>query len=294
MDQQKISIRFRLEYLAYRMVAALIRALPLETASFLSGHGWRIFAPLSRRHPRALEHAARAWPELDAREHRKMVSQMWQNLGQVFAESFHLQEIVASGRIAFAADSQPDDVLPVDRNFIACAPHLGNWEVGAAAVMSAGGRPAGIYQRVKNPLVDADLRAMRLPYYPGGLFPKQKDAARKALLHLRAGGALVTMADLRDMSGIAVPFFGHPAHSSPFPALAARSLSVPLYACIMARTPKPGRAVSFTLHLRPVFVPHTGDRDADVKEATATLQATFEDFVRQYPGQFMWAHRRWG
>jgi len=276
------------------MVAGLIRALPLETASRWSGRGWRIFAPWSKRHRRALEHIAIAFPQMDAAARERLVRRSWENLGRVFAESFHMQEIAASGRIRFAPGSEPERILPADMRFVACAPHIGNWEVGAAAVMMAGGRPAGIYQLVKNPLVDEHVRALRAPWYPGGLFPKNRDAAKSALRHLRSGGALVTMADLRDAREPAVPFFGRAAPSTRFPALAAHMTGAPLYVCMMARTPRDGQEAAFTLTLRKIDMPRTGDREADINAASAAVQAAFEDFVRQHPEQWMWAHRRWG
>lgn len=289
-----VSFGSRLEFLAYRAAAGLIRSLPLEIASRWSGRGWRLFAPWSKRHRRALEHIGFAFPDMPMPEREKLAREMWENLGRVFAESFHIDEIAATGRIVYAPGSEPDVALPKDMRFIACSAHIGNWEIGAAALTAAGGRPAGIYQRIKNPLVDADVRATRAPHYPGGLFPKQQDAALRTLRHLRSGGALVTMADLRDHREPPVPFFGRPARSTRFPALAARTLGLPLYACLMARTPRDGQDVAFTITIRRIEIAQTADREADASAATAALQLAFEDFIRQYPGQWMWAHRRWG
>jgi Kdo2-lipid IVA lauroyltransferase/acyltransferase len=42
-----------------------------------------------------------------------------------------------------------------------------------------------------------------------------------------------------------------------------------------------------------VPVPETNDREADALVATAALQAQLEAFIREAPGQWMWAHRRW-
>jgi Kdo2-lipid IVA lauroyltransferase/acyltransferase len=294
MDRQKISLRYRLEFWAFRATAACIGALPLETASTLSGKLWRYIAPFLKRHRRALAHLALAFPEKTPAEHRAIARDMWENLGRVYAESFHLEEIAETERVHFDQHPPPQEVLPLDMCFIACAPHLGNWEVGAAALLRIGGNPAGIYQRIKNPLVNDAVLAMRAPSYPGGLFAKKANAGKQTFRHLKAGGALVTMADLRDHAGPAVPFFGYDAQSTPFPAMAARSLGVPLFACMMARTPRDGRNVEFTVTLRQIDVPHTADREADARIATAALQAAFEGFVRQHPGQWMWAHRRWG
>ena len=278
----------------FRLGAALLRALPLEWASAISGRGWRWAAPFTRRHRRALAHIALAFPHLDEVQREKIARDMWENLGRVFAESFHLDEIAFGGRVRFAPGSEPEKILPADRRFVACAPHLGNWEAAAAGMAMAGARTAGVYQRIKNPLVDAYVRRMRAPFYPGGLHPKHTDAGRKVLAHIKAGGAFATMADLRDHMGVSVPFFGRLAPSTGFPAQAARATGVPLFAAMIARAPLNGQQVRFEITLREIPAPRSADRGADVAAATAALQAAFEDFVRAHPGQWMWAHRRWG
>lgn len=278
----------------FRAAGALIRALPVETASRLSGAGWRRLAPLLSRHKRALSHIAIAFPDKSFEEHEAIARGMWENLGRTFAESFHLDTIAREGRVSFAPGCEPDSVLPADRRFIACAPHLGNWEAAAIGMRLAGARSASVYQRIKNPLVEDYVRRMREPFYPGGLFQKNSGAARQVLSHMRAGGAFATMGDLRDAQGLAVPFFGRPAPSLTFPALAARTLGAPLIAGAVARVPANGQSVRFEILLRAIPVAKTNDRDADVAATTAALQAAFEDFIRQYPAQWMWAHRRWG
>jgi KDO2-lipid IV(A) lauroyltransferase len=97
------------------------------------------------------------------------------------------------------------------------------------------------------------------------------------------------LADLREMRGIEVPFFGRPAPSTPLPALIARTLDLPL---IAARAVRMG-GVRFRIEAEPVAVPRTADRHGDVLAATAALHAVFERWIREDPGQWMWAHRRW-
>jgi KDO2-lipid IV(A) lauroyltransferase len=89
---------------------------------------------------------------------------------------------------------------------------------------------------------------------------------------------------------VKVPFFDMPAPSTPFPALVARALDLPLYAARLVREP----GVRFRLSLERVEVPRTSDRNADVQAATANLHHIFERTIREKPEQWMWAHRRWG
>jgi KDO2-lipid IV(A) lauroyltransferase len=44
---------------------------------------------------------------------------------------------------------------------------------------------------------------------------------------------------------------------------------------------------------RPVDLVRTGDDDADAVTNTATFTAIIESYVRRYPEQWLWVHRRW-
>ena len=283
-------LRYRAEYAGFRLVSGFFGAFPLEFASALSGAGWRCIAPFTRRHQRAVSQLQRSFPERTAQECDRIARDMWEILGRTFAEFFHLDELFRSDRIVVENRDALLTETPPERGFVACAAHQGNWEI---AVMGLPRRPvetAGLYQRIKNPYVDAYVRRMRETYYPGGLFEKHPSTGVKLMRHLRHGGSLAIMADLRDGQGVKAPFFGVPAPSTPFPALLARSLDVPLYAATIVREPR----VRFRLRLDRVEVPRTADKQADIVTATANLNAAFEASIRRRPEQWMWAHRRWG
>jgi KDO2-lipid IV(A) lauroyltransferase len=167
---------------------------------------------------------------------------------------------------------------------------MGNWEVASQAGLRFGLPLAGVYQKLTNPLVDRWIYKMRAPMYPGGLLDKSPATARAMLRLARQGGYPAFVADLRGAArDIETPFFGRPAKSNPFPALIARTTGLPLYAARVMRLPD----AHFSLRIERVEVPKTADRDADVSAATTALQERFEEFIREAPEQWMWAHRRW-
>ncbi len=132
---------------------------------------------------------------------------------------------------------------------------------------------------------------MRAHFYPLGLFSKGHDTVMKLMRIVRNGGSVWpcwrTCASTR---GMAAPFFGRPAPSTPFPALLARAR-----ACRSSRAGCSGTdGARFVVTAEIVPVPRTHDRDADVRQATAALHAVFERWIREAPGQWMWGHRRWG
>ncbi|HXT08451.1 MAG TPA: lauroyl acyltransferase [Roseiarcus sp.] len=276
------------EYLGFQFVAWLLSALPLETASNVTAALWQAVAPRLKRHRRALAHLALAFPETSAEERERLARQMWGHLGRTFAELFHIDEIFADGRIVMESPEKLK-MMREGGPFVVCAMHMGNWEL-LAGVSQRLARPlAGVYQPLSNRKVDSALFRLRAPLYPLGLFPRSPATLRKLMKIARDGGSVGFMSDLREGKGVAVPFFGRLAHSNTAPALIARAYGLKLYAARVIR--KPG--VSFTVRVEPVEVPATADRDADIAAATANIHACFEAFLREAPGQWMWAHRRW-
>jgi KDO2-lipid IV(A) lauroyltransferase len=284
-----VRYRERVEFAAFRLVAAAFAALPLETASTLSGWTWRLVAPHLKRHRRALENLALAYPEMRPEERRRIAVAMWDNLGRTFAEFFHIQQIISENRIAFEPPLERFEAIAAGGPCVVCGAHLGNFELLASSGVRLGMPLAGVYQNLTNPLVDKWVLENRAPLYPGGLYGKSTATARTLLRVAREGGYPAFFADLRAGNGVPVPFFGRPANSLTFPAIIARTIGIPIYVGRVRRRP----GVRFTIDVAPVEVPRTADRDADIRVATANIQARIEQFVREAPEQWMWAHRRW-
>jgi Kdo2-lipid IVA lauroyltransferase/acyltransferase len=279
-------LRHRLEYIVFRAAQAAATALPLEAVSSTSGLAWRLIAPRLHRQERALRNLALAYPELSEAERKRIAAGMWEN--RTFGESFHLKEIVAQKRVRFEPMEQLEEIIR-GGPCVVCGMHLGNWELVAYASKLMGVPFSGVYQRLSNPLVDEESRKLRAFLYDGGLLPKTPVTARSLMKAAKGGGYPAFLADLRDDNGAAVPFFGHPALATVFPALLARKTGLPLYAGAAFREPK----VRFVIRGARVEVPHTDDPAADAVAGTAALHAQFEAFIRQAPEQWMWAHRKW-
>ena len=215
---------------------------------------------------------------------------MWENLGRTFAEAFFLPEIVASDRVTFENAEAYETWRAWPSGKVACAAHLANWELTIAPATRGGLAPWSIYKPLRNPLVDRAVHDLRAFLYPGGLVPREPGVPRQFLRVIRDGGTVGLLVDQRDHSGVAVPFFGRPAPSTTFPAMLALGPGSPILVSCMRRLPGVRFVQSFTL----LPMPASGDRKADLVTVTAEVQQVFEDFVRRWPDQWMWAHKRWG
>ncbi len=285
-----VPLRFRLEYAALRAGIVIARALPFEAAVRIGGWLWFAFAPHLSRHRRADRHLAAMIPAYSAAERARILREMWRNLGQTFVELLLLDRLVAEpDRVAMDATCQTLLRRTMDEGAIVVSLHLGNWEASVVPLFAAGARHAAVYRHATNPLVDSYLLGSRSRYYRDGLFAKGDAAARALLRRAREGKSCGIMADLRDNSGLEVPLFGRSAPSTSFPAMLARRFHRPLFAVGVVRT----GVARFRMEATEIAVQQTGDRDADIRAATARTQEVFEGWIRRWPEQWMWAHRRY-
>ena len=282
-------LRLRLEFAALWVAIVLARAMPVETASWLSGNIWRLIAPSLRRQKRALANLELAFPEKSLGERKAIAAAMWENLGRTFAESLRIKTLTESDRIVFEPAEGFDEAARGAKPFIVCGLHLGNWEILAHGGQRLGVSLIGVYQRLSNPHIEALLHSIRAPLYKAGLTPKTPVAARALLRAIKDGACPCFLADLRDDNGPFVPFFGQPARSTVFPALLARTTGVPLYAGAAFRRP----GSRFIIRIARISMPQTNNSAADALVATQALQRQYEAFIREAPEQWMWAHRKW-
>ena len=296
-------LRYRIEYMALRLIAALVHAVPIEVSGSVSAKAWRLFAPYDRRHQRALENLAIAFPEKTPREREAIVLGMWENLGRVMVETMQIDRIIADpDRIRLVPITEK--VFARYKNKMGAAIgvtlHMGNWELAAWPMTLAGNNPAAVYRTVKNPYVDRYLRHLRRNLYPGGLLGKGsidgsieegQKTARLIMDFVRQGGRLGLVCDLHDRAGIPVPFFGRPAKSVMIPGLIARRVGARIW---LSRCLRVGNQSRFTIELKELKVPRTANPSDDVKWITAAMQQQFETWIREAPEQWSWNNRRWG
>jgi KDO2-lipid IV(A) lauroyltransferase len=260
---------------------------------------WRLLAPYGRRHARALENLAIAFPEKTEAERQAIALEMWGNLGRVMAETMLLDRILKQPeRIEIENPELLQRYAGKMGAAIACSLHMGNWELAMWPLTRVGAKPAAVYRLVDNPYIDLYLRGQRTDLYPGGLFARGKmkgiklghDTARMIASYVREGGRLGFLADRYEAKGIEVPFFGAPAASNVVPVMLARRAGARLWA---GRCIRVGNESRFKVRMIEIKVPWTDDPNADITAALTALQAQFETWIREHPEQWMWSNRRW-
>lgn len=277
------------QYVLVRAVGFVLRRIPAEWASAAMGIALRVVMPLTSRHRRALDNLALAFPEKSPAERERIARAMWMHLGRVAGEAFQIDRLLEDDdRVMLPPDFERFRALGAN-GAISAALHLGNWEIAGVLPRRAGLRLAGVYQALHNPLVERYLKGMRAAAYPAGLYTKGPRLGSTLVALARGGAGVGIVSDLREMRGVGVMFFGHPAYATPLPAMLARATGRPIIAGAVIRT----EGVRFRAVLEHVPVPVTDDRQRDIEVATQALHAVFERWIREAPEQWMWSHRKW-
>lgn len=287
-------LAYRLEYAALRGVTRVLGLVPLSWARRIGAGIARLgYAPLGIRRRVVVRQIAAAFPELDQRAVHRLARRAYGHLGRVVAEAALLPGLGRDGVLALfeGADGFEaiEQVVAEGRGVILITGHFGNWELAGAYVAARGIPIEVIARRLKNPLVDAYVTRTRAG--TGMRVVHDADAVRRTPRALREGHAVAFVAD-QGVLGLAstfVPFFGRPAKTPRGAAVFALRFGIPAFFVAAVATQR-GR---YRCVATPIPVRDTGDREADVDAFVAAHTAVLEAWVRRYPEQYFWHHRRW-
>lgn len=285
-------IRYFMEYILVLVAFAVFRALPLDRASAFGGWIGRRLGPRLKISGRARENLSNVFTDMSDNEREKIVLDMWDHLGRVFAEYPHLgnfDRYDGDGRVEVVGEENIAQIRDDGIGGIFVSGHIGNWEIASLCAKQRGLPLVHIYRAANNPWVDRLIERCREPV-GGRHYPKSPRGARNLLAALKANEHLAILLDQKYNEGVAIPFFGRDAMTAPAAAELALRFGVPL---VPVRVERLGGARFRLTVLPPLDLPDTGDRDADVRTILRQINGLFEEWIRERPDQWLWPHRRW-
>jgi len=267
-------------------------------ANFAGGF-MRKVGPLFKEHRIGREQLRAAFPEKTDAEIEQILGGVWDNLGRIAIEFAHLDEFCVEGFgrqttdiITYPPESREryDWIMTSGKAAIGFAGHLANWELPGIGAKLIGVKSAVLYRRPNIGAVNDVIVKLREPLM-GELIPTGLDAPVRLARLLQSGVHVGMLADQHYSKGVEVMFFGRRCLANPLLAMLARQTELPIYGMRVVRKPDGN---SFWGEISPPVEPV---RDADGRiEIKGTMQAitsVIERWVREYPKQWLWLHRRW-
>ena len=284
-----------------RVTVWLLRALRLVDPDLLAGFAafvLRTFGPWLPEHRLGRAQLAAAFPEKSPAEIERILVGVWDNLGRVAGEFARLDRLwdydrkhPDAGRILSSpeGDARIDEMRADGKPALVFAAHLANWELPALAARGHGLNSAVLYRRPDLPAVAdavAELRAGSM----GTMIAGGPDAPFRLIRELQGGLHVAMLVDQHYGNGPEVTFFGRPCRVNPMLARLARHVDCPIYGTRAVRLPDGRMRVDL---IGPVAVPRDPDGRINVVGAMQTITSIVEGWVREYPEQWLWLHRRW-
>ena len=235
-----------------------------------------------------------AFPALPVSERKHILRLEYRNLGWLLAEFCQMSRYTPAYASQFIRYEGLDHYLRArDRGqgVLVLTGHLGAWEL-SSFYHSLAGYPMGmVIRRLDNPLVDAMVNDIRCRH--GNRVLHKDDFARGLLGAMRAGETVGILMDtnMTPPQGLFVPFFGIEACTASGLARVALKTGAAVLPGFLLWEESERR---YVLHFGPeLTVARTGDATANALANTALFTATIESWIRRYPEQWLWVHRRW-
>jgi Kdo2-lipid IVA lauroyltransferase/acyltransferase len=270
---------------------------PIKTAN-LFGRVARLIGPMTREQRIGRANLTAAFPERSPAEIERILAGVWDNLGRLGAEFAHIDHIWEHDP-AHPEDSRIE-IEPRTHELFAqlrldgkpaliFASHLGNWELPALAAVAHGLDAATLYRRPNiasaNRIIE-EMRAVKM----GTLIPASHDAPFKLAQALQNGQHVAMLVDQYFTNGVEVTFFGRKTKANPMLARLLRQVECPIHGVRIIRLPGHRFRAELSEEVPPI-------RDAagqiDVQRTMQAITSVIEGWIREYPDQWLWLHRRW-
>ncbi len=169
--------------------------------------------------------------------------------------------------------------------------HLGNWEMSGNVAIAMHNEIVSVMRPMPNKKLTDYLLSKRAIFGQELCF--KKFSFNILLKALRDGKSVGVISDQHaGRMGVETEFFGHPAKTVPSAALLHMKTNCPI---LVGITKRRNDRFNYDIILEgPIKLEKTtGDIDNDARLLTQMITTSIEKYVRLYPEQWVWTHRRW-
>jgi Kdo2-lipid IVA lauroyltransferase/acyltransferase len=279
-------------------VLKFLRLFPYDKTADTAAWWGRKIGPLTREHRIGREQLEATFPEKSPAEIEKIIDGVWDNLGRLVADFAHLDRLMADA----VAPNKPSRLDFADRSAeiyiklandgkpaLVFAAHFGNWEMPAMCARYTGLESAALYRGPNIEAVERWVEQTRGPIM-GELIPTSLEAPVKIADALKRGAHVGMLVDQYYVRGVDVTFFGRKTTANPLIARLAQHFDCPIHGTRIIRLPGNKFWGEVTEEIEPA---RDANGEVDITGTMQIITDVIEGWVREYPEQWLWLHRRW-
>jgi KDO2-lipid IV(A) lauroyltransferase len=237
-----------------------------------------------------------AFPEKSNAERLMILRQSWGNLGRVVTEYFYMDRLwdydpsaLQRQRIEISGIENYKQLAQSVRGSIIVSAHLANWELPMLAAYHHELAATALYKKPHNRWITRIVLSFRRKSM--GQLIEAGPAALSRLSQSLANGIHVGMlVDQYHIRGVKVHFFGRQTKAGAIFAHLARLYDCPVHMVRVIRLPENRFRVELGEALN---LPRAEDGQIDIHGSVQLVTNIIEGWIREYPEQWLWMHRRW-
>jgi Kdo2-lipid IVA lauroyltransferase/acyltransferase len=288
-------MRRKLEYAAAWPFIKILGTLPRPLSrAFAIGIAQLVYLLHFRLRQVGMRNLAMVFPEKGEAERRRILRGVFTSLGRQLAELCQFPRYTPQNIdevVVYDGLENYERAYARGKGVLFLTGHFGGWELSAFTHSLHGHWLHVVMRPMDNPYLDRLLQGYRTMY--GNKTVDKDDFVRGLLAAMRAGETVGILMDtnMTPPQGVFVDFFGIPACTAIGIARVALHTDAAVVPAFTIWDPVLRKyRVEFA---KAIELVRTGDDDADAVTNTAIFNRIFEDYVRKYPDQWLWVHRRW-
>jgi Kdo2-lipid IVA lauroyltransferase/acyltransferase len=283
-----------IEYIFFGFLVIFIRILPLflvrRVAVIIS---YFLFYGIGYRKKVMMENLKNAFPEKSPKELKKIAFGSIKSFFICMLEVLWLPNLSRKKLFNICKFKNPEvleSVLKKNKGIILITGHFGNWEYLGHAVASKYNKPfPAIAKAMRNKYVNNYLEKVRQKF---GNYPAYMDTGIKDFYKtLLSGGIVAMVADQSaPQESIYINFFGRPASTFQGPAV----FSLKSKASVLFTLAIRDKNYNYDIIFEEIdYSDIQKFNDDNIFEFTRRHVELLEKYIRMYPDQWLWSHKRW-
>jgi KDO2-lipid IV(A) lauroyltransferase len=287
-----------MQTLEYWLVVLIVRALgamPRWLARRLAGClAWSVYHVLGRLRRVGARNLSLAMSDLPASEQNRILRSVYRYLSWQLVEFCRMPRYTRENTKEWIRTDGLEHFLAAEalgRGVLVLTGHLGAWEL-SSFYHSLVGHPMGmVIRRLDNRRLDEFVNGIRCLH--GNRVLHKDDFARGLLKAMHEGGTVGILMDtnMTPPQGEFATFFGITACTATGLARIALKTGAAVLPGFMLWEPAEKK---YVLHFgAQIHFTETGEMETDVLAATQKCNDVLEAWIRRYPEQWLWIHRRW-
>ena len=283
------SIKYFLQFFIISIFFIIFKIIGLKFASNISSKIVSLIGPFFRSKKLIENNIRKAIPNLDSKELKKIVNNMWGNYGRILSEYVFIKDF---------RESKSEDIIQVEGQeildqikkdkepVIFISGHFNNFELMAMHIEKSGINLAAIYRPLNNKFLNFVIEKIRKSYICKKQIKKGISGTKQLLSFFKNGTSIALMIDQRVSQGIRSNFFKHEAYTTTIPAQFVKKFKCKVVPIYIQRI----KDVNFKIS---VSKPLEYSEDESIASITLDLNNLLEKMILKNPEQWIWSHNRW-